>query len=101
LQLGLTQLDIELDAELGTGYLQRLESGRVRQPVRTTLERILEALGARYSERREILELFGYMVTSTPPTEEERRELERNRSRHSQEPRQSVLLFRFGTAWKP
>lgn len=82
--LGLTQLTIELDAGLGTGYLQRLESGRVRQPERSTLERILDALDARYSERREILEAFGYTVPAPPPDDREiewavtvsRRELE-------------------------
>jgi hypothetical protein len=60
---------VELEAELGSGYLQRLESGRVAQPVRPTLERILMALGARYSERRDVLELFGYTVATDPPTE--------------------------------
>jgi hypothetical protein len=51
--------------------LQRVESGKVAQPERSTLERILAALDARYSERRELLELFGYVVTTPPPTEEE------------------------------
>jgi transcriptional regulator with XRE-family HTH domain len=64
---GMTQLQVELDADLGTGYLQRLESGRVRQPVRATLERILDALGARFSERREVLEVFGYLVRVSLP----------------------------------
>jgi transcriptional regulator with XRE-family HTH domain len=59
---GKTQLWVELEAELGTGYLQRVESGWVRQPGYATLERILDALGARYSERREVLEPFGYLV---------------------------------------
>ena len=36
-----SQLWVETEADLGTGYLQRLESGRVAQPVRATLERIL------------------------------------------------------------
>jgi hypothetical protein len=43
----------------------------VAQPERATLERILTALDARYSEKREILELFGYLATTTLPTEEE------------------------------
>src|SRR3989442_436237 len=68
---GRTQLWVEAEAGLGTGYLQRVESGRVAQPERATLERILLALEARYSERREVLELFGYMVTTPSPTEEE------------------------------
>lgn len=68
---GMTQLQVELEAELGTGYLQRLESGRVRQPVRATLERILTALGTRFSERREVLEVFGYMVRVPLPDAEE------------------------------
>ena len=33
---GRTQLWVELEAELGTGYLQRVESGKVAQPVRAT-----------------------------------------------------------------
>ncbi|MEO8395599.1 MAG: helix-turn-helix domain-containing protein [Chloroflexota bacterium] len=68
---GRTQLDVELDASLGIGYLQRVESGKVRYPERDTLERILAALGAHYSERAEILELFGYVVDTPLPDEAE------------------------------
>lgn len=68
---GRTQLWVEAEAELGTGYLQRIESGRVRLPVRVTLERVLDALGARYSERREVLELFGYTVTTPTVSEDD------------------------------
>ncbi len=68
---GRTQLWVELEAELGTGYLQRIESGRVAQPVRATLERILTALDTGYSERREVLECFGYTVVTMVPTEAE------------------------------
>jgi transcriptional regulator with XRE-family HTH domain len=68
---GRTQLDVELDASLGTGYLQRVESGKVQRPERETLERILLALGAQYSERRDILELFGYVVDAPLPDEAE------------------------------
>lgn len=68
---GRTQLWVELEAELGTGYLQRVESGKVAQPERATVERILDALGARYSERREILESFGYVVWIPPPNEDD------------------------------
>ncbi|CAA9573992.1 MAG: hypothetical protein AVDCRST_MAG18-2323 [uncultured Thermomicrobiales bacterium] len=63
-----SQLWVEAEAELGTGYLQRLESGRVVQPGSATLERILVALGARYDERREILARFGYAATTPLPT---------------------------------
>jgi len=66
---GRTQLWVEVEAGLGTGYLQRVEAGRVAQPERATLERILTALEARYSERREVLELFGYLVVTPLPTE--------------------------------
>lgn len=66
---GKTQLWVELEAQLGSGYLQRVESGRVAQPERATLERVLAALEARYSERREVLELFGYVVATGPPTD--------------------------------
>ncbi|MEO8608320.1 MAG: helix-turn-helix domain-containing protein [Chloroflexota bacterium] len=69
--VGRTQLDVELDASLGMGYLQRVESGKVRHPERDTLERILAALGARYTERRDILELFGYVVDAPLPDESE------------------------------
>lgn len=83
-QAGRTQLHVEAEAGLGSGYLQRLEYGRVVQPERATLERILAALGARFSERREVLELFGYRVATPPPNAAEiawaaglcRRELE-------------------------
>lgn len=68
---GRTQLWVEAEADLGTGYLQRVESGKVAQPERATLERVLAALGARYSERREVLELFGYAVATPPPTDED------------------------------
>lgn len=68
---GKTQLEVELDADLGIGYLQRLESGKVRHPERDTLERILAALGAWYTERRDVLEVFGYVVDAPIPDEDE------------------------------
>lgn len=68
---GKTQLDVEFEASLGMGYLQRVESGRVQQPERETLERILDALGARFTARREVLEAFGYGVDAPIPTAEE------------------------------
>jgi transcriptional regulator with XRE-family HTH domain len=70
-RVGKTQLWVEAEAELGSGYLQRVESGKVAQPGRATIERILAALEARYGERREVLELFGYAVATAPPTEDE------------------------------
>jgi transcriptional regulator with XRE-family HTH domain len=70
-QAGRSQLWVEAEADLGTGYLQRVESGRVAQPGRATVERILDALDARYSERRDVLELFGYTVTTPLPTADE------------------------------
>ena len=70
-QAGRSQLQVELEAGLGSGYLQRLESGRVAHPERDTLERVLAALGARYSERRDVLEAFGYAVSAPPPGEAE------------------------------
>jgi transcriptional regulator with XRE-family HTH domain len=63
-----SQLWVEVEANLGTGYLQRLESGRVAQPARVTLERILDALAARYDERRETLALFGYTASTPLPS---------------------------------
>lgn len=68
---GKTQLEVELDASLGIGYLQRLESGRVKLPEHDTLDRILLALNAQYTERREILELFGYVIDAPIPGQEE------------------------------
>lgn len=69
--IGKTQLSVELEAGIGTGYLQRVESGRVVQPERATLERMLMALGARYSERRDVLELFGYLTPAPLPTSQD------------------------------
>ena len=68
---GKTQLEVELEANLGIGYLQRVESGRVQQPERDTLERIISALDAKYTERRDVLEKFGYIVDASIPTEDE------------------------------
>lgn len=68
---GKTQMTVELDANLGSGYLQRVEAGKVANPERETLERILVALAARYSERREVLELFGYTVKTPLPNQTE------------------------------
>jgi transcriptional regulator with XRE-family HTH domain len=70
-QAGRSQLWAEMEAGLGSGYLQRVESGRVGRPERDTLERVLDALDARYSERRDILEAFGYVVSTPPPADDE------------------------------
>ncbi len=67
----MTQLDVEFEGSLGIGYLQRLELGKVQHPERDTLERLLAALGANFGERREVLELFGYALVITVPTEAE------------------------------
>ncbi len=64
-------MDVELDASLGIGYLARVESGKIKSPERDTLERSLAALNAPYMERRDILELFGYVVDTPLPTEAE------------------------------
>jgi transcriptional regulator with XRE-family HTH domain len=69
--VGRTQLEVELEASLGMGYLQRVESGKVQHPERETIERILLALEARYTQRREILELFGYLVDAPLPADED------------------------------
>jgi transcriptional regulator with XRE-family HTH domain len=63
-----TQLWVELEADLGSGYLQRVESGRVAQPDRLTVERVLDALEASYEERREVLALFGYTSGAPLPS---------------------------------
>lgn len=64
---GLTQLAVELAAEIGSGYLQRVESGRVARPEIRTVERLLDALDARFPDRRDVLEAFGYAVAASPP----------------------------------
>ena len=69
--IGKTQLEVELDANLGMGYLQRVESGKVQHPEKDTLERILVALEARYTDQRDILELFGYVVNVPLPNAED------------------------------
>jgi transcriptional regulator with XRE-family HTH domain len=63
-----SQLWVEAEAALGTGYLQRLEAGRVARPGSATVERILDALGARYDERRTVLAAFGYAAATPLPT---------------------------------
>jgi transcriptional regulator with XRE-family HTH domain len=68
---GKSQNDVEGEALLGEGYLHRLESGKVSNPKRETLERILTMLNARYNEQYEILRLFGYQVATPLPTEQE------------------------------
>ncbi len=69
---GRTQLWVEAEADLGTGDLQRVESGRVAQPSRGAVERILAALDARYGESREVLECFGYLAAASLPSAAER-----------------------------
>ncbi len=57
---------------MGIGYLQRLERGKVQQPTRETLERILAVLEAStFTERREVLALFGYALAPMMPTDTE------------------------------
>jgi len=45
----------------------------VVQPGRKTSERILDALKTRFSERREMEESFGFLVTTPLPDVEDRR----------------------------
>ncbi len=71
LQAGKTQLFIELEADLGSGYLQRIESGKVLQPEKLTLARILTALETTYTERSAVFELFGYTVDRPLPNDTE------------------------------
>src|SRR5712675_1628857 len=69
---GQSQLAVELEANLGLGYLQRLERGKVQQPERDTLERILPALRVEsFTERRAVLALFGYALATVAPNETE------------------------------
>lgn len=71
LQSGKTQLEIELEASLGIGYLQRLERGKVKHPERDTLERILNALHAPYQIRQDIYHDYNYTADAPLPTAEE------------------------------
>ena len=70
---GKTQLDVELDANLGLGYLQRLELGKVQQPEQATIDRILDALGVSFMERCEVSALYGYTVAISLPSDTETR----------------------------
>ena len=70
-QAGKTQLFVELEADLGSGYLQRVEAGKVVLPEKYTLERILKAIGASYDEVAEVLELFGYTSPKSLPMEKD------------------------------
>ncbi len=54
-----------------SGYLQRIESGKVKQPSCFTLERILQAIEADSRETDEVLALFGYTSAQSLPTEQE------------------------------
>lgn len=71
LQAGKTQLFVELEADLGSGYLQRVESSKVLQPEKPTLTRILTALQATYIERSAVFELFSYTIDRPLPTDAE------------------------------
>lgn len=52
--------------------ISRIETGNNRSPERATLQRILDAVWeARFSEKREILECFGYIVDLPLPTEDD------------------------------
>lgn len=66
-----TQLSIEIQAGIGTGYLQRVESGKVLHPEKETLERILKALDVSYGGQRQVLEMFGYTAPTPLPNEDE------------------------------
>lgn len=68
---GLSQVDVEVVAELGEHYLKRIELGQVKRPQRATLERILSALDASYNDRRHVLEDYGYIVSNPLPTPQE------------------------------
>lgn len=76
LRSGKSQLRVESEAELGSGYLQRLELGKVRQPTAETLGRILEVLAVGYGERYQVLHAFGYAADAPLPTANECRQAE-------------------------
>lgn len=67
----MTQQQVENEAPLGFGYLQRLERGKINAPKRQTLERILATLNSTYNEQCDILTSFGYFVQPLLPTPNE------------------------------
>jgi len=60
------------DFRTDAAHLQRIESGRIKQPTAETVEAILSAgLEAPYRTRRDVLEAFGYRLPWPLPTEQE------------------------------
>jgi transcriptional regulator with XRE-family HTH domain len=79
--LSLMELAVRLELEHGkvidAGHINKIERGSIRKPTVETLETILDGLSANYSERRDVLEAFGYAVPVTLPTEQEIKEARR------------------------
>lgn len=69
-QTGLAQHKVEYISGIGIGNLGKYEAGE-RTPTKGTVERILDALDAKFTDRVEVLERFGYTMNTPPPTEEE------------------------------
>lgn len=70
-QTGLPQYKVEMDSAIGIGNLGKYESGERRNPSRKTLDRVLNALDAKFTDRVEVLERFGYIMNTPEPTEKE------------------------------
>lgn len=70
---GLTLADVEerTGERIRTPHLQKIEAGIIKRPDPETLDAILTALDARFVDRRDILEAFGYRVPHDLPTEQE------------------------------
>lgn len=70
-QTGLPQYKVEMDSGIGIGNLGKYESGERTKPGKNILDRILNALDAKFTDRVEVMERFGYTMNTPAPTEEE------------------------------
>src|SRR5688500_16082153 len=58
----------DLGMSVDAGHINKIEIGRIKGPQARTLTAILDALQVSYSDRRAVLEAFGYNVPMTLPT---------------------------------
>jgi PAS domain-containing protein len=69
--LTLQELAAETEYKPDLAHIQRIEVGGIKRPDRETLEVVLAALDADFTDRRSVLEAFGYKVPASLPTERE------------------------------
>lgn len=65
------KLEVELGKQIDAGHINKIETGNIKKPQVETLEVILDGLLASYTDRRAVLEAFGYTVPVKLPTEQE------------------------------